>query len=286
MKQIPAELSAHIRERVTSIATCWKITRTDGVIYGFTDHDRDLQVSDGQTVTIYRAATGYTRSAVANKADLSVDNLDMAGFFDSAAITERDLRAGLWDNAEIKIFQVNWRRPGDGIIPLRKGTIGEVGISDGQYTAEMRGLTQPLQQTIGEVYAPTCTADLGDARCGVDLSAFTESATVTSVIDAQTLEVSGLSAASDYYNAGLATFTAGASQGVKMEVARWDAVSGRLTLFQPVLFEVAAGDTLDVYPGCDKRLATCRDRFNNVRRFRGFPSVPTPDSIVRIPDAG
>jgi hypothetical protein len=34
-------------------------------------------------------------------------------------------------------------------------------------------------------------------------------------------------------------------------------------------------------PGCDKRFATCRDRFTNVHAFGGEPHVPGTDALLR-----
>lgn len=39
----------------------------------------------------------------------------------------------------------------------------------------------------------------------------------------------------------------------------------------PVL---VVGQALDAYPGCDRLKATCRDKYNNLPNFSGFPEVP------------
>ena len=165
-KTISAALEAHLAEEVTTLATCWRVTRRDGLTHHFTDHDRDLVV-DGAT---YRAATGYTRSAVSSDTTLAVDNLEIDGLLDAEEITEADLRGGRFDYAAVEMFLVNWADPGQGKLILRKGWLGEVTVSrTGVFHAELRGLAQALQQRIGELYAPECRADLGDARCKVPL---------------------------------------------------------------------------------------------------------------------
>jgi hypothetical protein len=35
--------------------------------------------------------------------------------------------------------------------------------------------------------------------------------------------------------------------------------------------------------GCDRRLGTCRNRFDNVANFRGFPHIPGTDFVLRYP---
>jgi hypothetical protein len=164
MKAVATALAAHLAGPVTTLATCWRITRTDGVVFRFTDHDRDLVV-DGE---VYEASAGYSRTAIANDAGMGVDNLDVEGVFDSAAVTEEELRAGLFDRAEVRIFLVNWADPSMGVLRLRRGWFGEVVLTEqGVFRTELRGLTQALSQRIGELYSPECRADLGDHRCRV-----------------------------------------------------------------------------------------------------------------------
>ena len=164
MKSASTALAAHLAGEVTTLATCWRIARTDGQVFRFTDHDRDLLV-EGET---YRASTGYSRTAVASDADLAVDNLEVEGVFDSEELSEADLRAGRFDRAEVRIFLVNWADPGQGVLKLRRGWFGEVVLGEqGIFRTELRGLTQALAQRIGELYGPECRADLGDHRCRV-----------------------------------------------------------------------------------------------------------------------
>lgn len=167
MKQASPALAAHLAGPVTTLSTCWVITRRDGRVFRFTDHDQDLSF-EGET---YAARFGYARSALTSDAQLSVDNLDIDGIFDDAAISEAEMRAGLFDFAEVRIFLVNWADPSMGALRLRRGWLGEVTFSEqGSFRTELRGLTQALQQEIGEIYSAECRADLGDARCKVPIA--------------------------------------------------------------------------------------------------------------------
>ena len=164
MKTASPALATHLAGDVTTFATCWRITRTDGMVFRFTDHDQDLVV-DGE---VYAASAAYSRTAISNDAGMGVDNLDVEGVLEHDAITEEGLRAGLFDRAEVRIFLVNWADPSMGILRLRRGWFGEVVLTEqGVFRTELRGLTQALQQRIGELYSPECRADLGDHRCRV-----------------------------------------------------------------------------------------------------------------------
>jgi hypothetical protein len=167
MKSTSTALAAHLAGPVTTLATCWRISRIDGREFFFTDHDRDLAFEGN----VYKASSGYSRSAIAGDASLSVDNLDVEGVFDSAAITEEELRAGLFDQAEVRIFIVNWADPAMGALRMRRGWFGEVVLSEQDiFRTELRGMTQALQQRIGALYSPECRADLGDHRCKVPVA--------------------------------------------------------------------------------------------------------------------
>ena len=280
MKAISPGLASHLAGEVTTLATCWRIARRDGGVLGFTDHIRDLEI-DG---VVYRAASGYTRTAIRSTADLAVDNLDVESIFSDDGVTEPDLRAGQYDFAEIRMFLVNYQDLSQGILKLRRGWLGEVSIRDRMYVAELRGIMQKLQMTVGEVYAPDCAADLGDSKCGVDLTALEESGSVTSVTSDTTFNAS-LTQATGWFDGGELSWTSGANDGQTVSVRRWDADAGKLNLFLPSLYAVEVGDAFTISPGCDKTFATCKAKFDNAINFRGFPHVPGNDQILRYPDA-
>lgn len=166
-KTISSALDTHLSQEVTTLSTLWRITRSDAQKFFFTDHDVDIPF-EGNT---YEAAVGYNRTSVENRVGLAVDNLDVSGFLDSSALTENDLRAGLFDFAEVRVSVVNWNDLSQGALKLRRGRLGEVIFSDsGFFQTELRGLTQAYSQEIVELYDPECRADLGDARCRVPIT--------------------------------------------------------------------------------------------------------------------
>ncbi|MBX3495922.1 MAG: DUF2163 domain-containing protein [Parvibaculum sp.] len=280
MKTLPLGLAAHLASGATTLATCWKLTRADGATMGFTDHDRDIAFGG----TTYEAAGGFTASALEHSSGLAVDNLDVAGALSSARIEEGDLAAGLYDDAEVEIWRVNWQAPAERVL-LRKGNIGEVTRGRGSFTAELRGLAHRLNQPTGRIFQYGCDADLGDARCGIDLAngAFHGEGAVTSAEDDRVLVASGLGGfAAGWFERGKLVFTSGANEGAAMEVkAHALAPEGaRLELWRRMARPVEAGDTFTVTAGCDKQFAACRAKFANGINFRGFPHMPGNDFVV------
>jgi uncharacterized phage protein (TIGR02218 family) len=235
------------------------------------------------------AGSGLTGSEATQKLGLAVDGSEISGALSDEALNEGDLAAGRYDAAGVAIWLVDWSEP-DLRVLLAKGALGEVRREGTAFTAEVRGLSQRLAEDSGRLYTATCSADLGDARCTVDLtsSTYRGSGAVVALSATSTFSASGLDAFDDgWFSAGKLSFTAGANAGLAMEVKSHD--KGEVTtidLWQAMPEPIAPGDEFIVTAGCDKRFATCHDRFNNVVNFRGFPHIPGNDFVVRYPIAG
>jgi uncharacterized phage protein (TIGR02218 family) len=286
MKELPPDLAAHLATGVTTLCWCWRLTRRDETRQGFTDHDRDL-VFDGTT---FEAAAGFTASEIKDAVGLSVDNLEVTSALSSERLHEADLAAGLYDDARVEIFRVNWEAPAQRVL-MRAGSLGEVKRAAGGFTAEVRGLAHYLQQPKGRLFQYACDADLGDARCGIDLEApgFRGTGAVLTVASARRFTAAGLDAfASGWFTHGLLTFTSGAASGQAIEV-KLHAKAGAvvtLELWQPARLPLAAAQTFTVSAGCDKQLGTCRAKFANAASFRGFPHMPGNDFLAIVSRPG
>ncbi len=274
MRTITAGLESHLAGEVITLATCWKITRTDGVVMGFTDHDKDIIF---ESVT-YKAASGFNATGVQYKADFSVDNLDIEGMLTSDDIKEADILAGKYDYAEVHIFIVNFENLAHEDLFVKRGWLGEVRVKRSQFVAELRGLSQKLSQTIGRQFLPACDAILGDTRCGVNLASFTFTSSITSVTDRSRFKATGLAQADNYFTGGEIQFTSGLNNGLKMEIKEY--LSKEIALVLPMPNTISVGNTFSIKAGCDKTHETCKAKFSNLINFRGFPNIPGMDKIL------
>lgn len=286
MKQLPGGLAAHVASGSTTLCWCWRLTRRDGVRQGFTDHDRDIAFGD----TLFEAAAGMTASEIRDSVGLNVDNLEVTSAMTSERLAEADLAAGLYDNATVEIYRVNWASPEDRVL-MRSGNLGEVKRSGALFAAEVRGRAHTLQEPRGRLFQYACDADLGDARCKIDLddAAYRGTGALVSVSSPRSFKVSGLGAfASGWFTHGLLTFTSGAADGQAVEVKQHARVAGAVTieLWGRARLPLAPGQTFVVTAGCDKRVATCRAKFANVANFRGFPHMPGNDFLTVISRPG
>lgn len=285
MREIPSALQAKLDSGVTTLARCWIVTRRDGAVSGFTDHDGDL-VIDGVTC---RAGTGFSASEATSRFDLSIDGAEISGALAADSLTEADLAAGRFDAAQVDTWLVDWSDVTLRLL-LSRATLGEVKREGEAFSAELRGLADKLSQESGRLYTARCTADLGDARCKIALAAtgLNGAGTASRLLGVSAIAAAGLGDfAEGVFTAGCLTWTSGANTGLAVEIKEHRIVGSevQLTLWQAMSEVIATGDGFTITAGCDKRFETCRDRFANSINFRGFPHIPGNDFVISGADA-
>lgn len=269
-----------LRPALTTIALCWRMARSDGVVLGFTTHDRPLDI-DGLR---YEAAPGMTPSAIGLGDGLDVDTMEFTGALTADTISDDDLAAGRFDNASLAVFMADWATPGAGTLRLAGGSLGAVerriATGGGGFTATVRGPTAAFEAIAVETCSPDCRAELGDSRCRVDLAPLTTMCRIGAGSTRDRLTVAGL-ADPDRLTGGRVRALDGPNAGID---ARISAVDGNnLVLFEALPFPVPPGTRIALREGCDKRMATCIARFVNAANFRGEPHVPGGDVLTRFP---
>jgi uncharacterized phage protein (TIGR02218 family) len=282
MKTIAADLLAHLRGEVSTLAICWTIEKGNGEVIRSTDHDRDIEITTGRYAGVYRAVANFTASDVRSTSDMSVDNMEVDGALADAYeipdITVAEIEAGLLDNAPVEAFGVNYNAPDQGQLIERRGYLGiPARDSDGRYKIEVRGLAQKLQQNIGWTYSDRCNVvEFGDSRCGFNVAAVTRTAVVTAVYSRRRfdIEITAGDAAPNatYFDGAKLTFTSGDNNQFFREVKRVTTVGDTLTVttWEEFPDEPEVGDTLTLPPACNRLLSTCRDVHNNIINFRGY----------------
>lgn len=176
-RAISSQLLAHLGGDTRTLALLVLVTRKDGQIFGFTNHDQAISLS-GQ---VYGVSNSHSSSAVDMTSDLSTSNMELRALLDGTSVTQSDLEAGLWDNAAVVMSLCNYSDLTQGAVVVAAGSIGQVKLLNGQYAAELRSLSQMMQQQAGQIYSPTCRASLGDSRCTIALGPLTFTGSVQSV---------------------------------------------------------------------------------------------------------
>lgn len=286
MRAIPEALQAKLDGGATTLARCWRVTRRDGTVMGFTDHDEAIAYED----IVHEPGAGFGPSALESSTGLSADTHEVAGALSSARIDPADLARGLYDGAEVTMHLVDWEDPSLRVL-VSRGTIGEIRRGESLFEAEVTGLSDRLGQPFGNVYMGGCSCRPGDARCRVDLGqpAFRGLGTVLHVAGPQLVSAAGLSAyARDWFTGGRLVWISGANAGLEGHVKAHSAAGAEavIELWLSPPMAVQPGDTFEAHAGCDRSAGSCGAKFGNLLNFRGFPHMPGDDALTDYPAAG
>lgn len=249
-----------------------------------TDYPRDLTMSNAQ---VYQTDSGYSFTGMAAGTGTSSGVVDLSGVADIAGIDKDMLASGLFDGARLYLFKTSWDSPVEDEEQMAAAILGKTRLDDDRYTIEMMTLLDALNQTVGKTYSPSCDKKFGGqefAGCKVALGPLTVTGSLSGVTSQTIIVDSSLADPADYFAGGVITMTSGDNSGLDGREIKAFAAGGAITLYEPFYYAVAPGDTYSMTPGCRKRLEDCRDKWNNVVNFGGFPNVPTQSQYSKYGD--
>jgi len=288
------ELLAQIAARAETLTALLRVTPLDGPELLITVHDVDIAFG-GDT---YLARLGVEATEIAASNDFAVDNLEIRGALDEELITKGDVLGGRFDDAEVLISLIDFEHLDYGKMDVIGGTVGNAETEDDLgWVLEVRGLSQKLQQTVGEVTAPLCRNSFGDERCRIDLEAGTHptlgipykylDVEVTEVVNRTTFkfEISSHVVPTTYFNGGKFTWMTGGNEFRRSEVKSHTKSGSTHTveLQDAPRQAIQEGDTFKIYKGCLKRLGDCKDVLNVFNRS-AEDYLPGTEEMIRRPN--
>lgn len=262
-------------------ALCLRIVCRNGTTIRLTRYPTNLIMSNSQ---VYLTESGHDFSAVVSETSFAAAAVDLEGFVGLSNITRDQISSGVFDAAECYLFACDFLNPVEDYEPITKSILGKTLLEDDRYKIEEMGLIDLLHQSIGETYTPSCRKEFGGTNhggCKVNVSSLTVSGSITSISNNRVFTDSSRAEAADYFGWGTIQFTSGANTGLRAIKVR-DFAAGQFTLVEEPYYPLEVGVTYTAVPGCRKRLEDCRDKFNNVVRFGGFPWVPTSNTYRDI----
>lgn len=262
-------------EPLETVATFWRVLRRDGVAFGFTAHDRDLWF-DG---LLHRAAPGMTPSALRRSGDFEPDSAEVRGVLTHQALSPRDLSAGRFEGAQVRMGLVDWQTLEREL--LYAGTIGEIAEEDGRFTAALVSRKAELLRDPVPRTGPSCRAEFCGPGCALSAAAYTHEAVVTAISPDMTAVSLATAVPPEDLVGGRLRWLDGPQAGLAMDVLATG--GGGLVLDAPLDPAIAPGLRAVVREGCDRTLDTCATRFGNAINFQGEPFLPGNDMIVRYP---
>lgn len=295
MKPVSPELVALLATRQFLGADIYTITLADGTVLRYCGGDQDLTVNGllftagGQTGPYFDRKEN--KATCHQKLGLQADTLTVDVIPGTAQVLGAPfltaVQAGTFDGAEVlleKVFMPTWGDTRRGTVRWFLGRIAEIDGGRSVLTMVVNSHLELLnQQMPRNLVQVGCVNNLGDGTCGVNLASYMTTGSILSGSTQMGLNASitargGVSDAS-VYNQGTIGFTSGALNGLSATVRA--AVFGSpstIGMLGPLPSAPAAGDTFNLYFGCNKSLTDGNGcpKFGNTARFRGFPFVPQP----------
>ncbi len=275
------------------LADLYTITLIDGTVKRYCSGDKNIIVG-GDTFDCGGFTGPYFKrqgrnSTIKWECGLKVSTLEFDVIPKDATINGIPFQAavaqGVFDYADCLLQRALMPTYGDvsaGVIDYFNGLMGEGGsgrssgirFSINSYT-DLLNINLPRN-----LIQPSCVNTLFDSACTLIKSSFGVAGTVGASSTVSSINAT-LSQASGYFDLGSLQITSGLNSGVWRAVKSYVHGSpSSLAIMPPLVNLPAPGDTFTVYPGCDKAISTCISKYDNLANFRGFISVPTPETAV------
>lgn len=268
------------------IADLYTFKLTNGTILRYTSADFDILIC-GNLYSHKNA--GISRSEMTWETGLSVDDVTIEfnpsekDLLNTVPLVEA-FRNGSFDGAEAKIdiafYTEGWE--GEPLI-LEKLFVGKVDVDEvgGSYVkTSVKSFTEMLNSNFPtHVYQASCCYALYSAGCGVDRKKFAMSGYVLQNSTKKQI-FCNFSKPVGYFTNGVVTFLTGQNVNIKRSVKVHD--KGFLVLSTPLQYAPAIGDKFEVVCGCNKTIATCRDKFSNLGNYSGTPFVPKSNTTAKF----
>jgi uncharacterized phage protein (TIGR02218 family) len=283
MKTLDADMQTHLEQPTTTLTWCIRVERLDGVVLAATAFDQPLTFG-GDTYEPF----GFLRRDIDGSSDLDVNSTEVTGILSSDALTEDDVRIGRWDFAAYSLVRVNWADLTIDPEILSTGNLGVVRTGRLRFVAELLGLVQAAQNSIGVLNSAQCIHNFGKSEggfgrgngCTFDLATVTDSGTVESVdSDLYGIHDSARTEADTYYSNGVFRIMDGDYAGMEFEIRAY--IVGFWILFT-ALPEDITGAAYEIVRGCDKSLRQCVDDFDNIADRLASDYTQGADAAIQV----
>lgn len=285
MRQASPQLISLLDADQFIMADLYTITTIQGIEYRYTSYDVNLTVqgkvfrADGPIIS--REGTSLSLGIEVDNLSITIETNESTKFGDISVA--QAFHNGILDGARFKLERVfmDMHTPTDtsaGTLVLFEGRIVEPELDRYEINASVVSDVDNLKlQMPRNLYTPGCLNTLFDSACSLLSADFAVNTTIVANSTPNRI-LCNLSHPQGWFTQGVVEFLEGVNIGIKRTVRLHEA--GALLLTLPLLEMPEIGEAIRVYPGCDKRLDTCTNRFNNRARFRGAPFVPVPETSV------
>ncbi len=279
MKNINKNLLESFQLDNPTIAKCLQITLTNGNILAFTEYFKDLLIDD----IVFKSSNGFQGNKIQQYSDITASEEEVIAFIDKNNIKKEDVFSGLFNDAKVQIFYVDYNHIEYGKIPITNGIISRINFKDDKIFFNISGILSLLEKTIGETYSSFCRAGFCDKKCSLNIDDYKFSGEILEIISNTEFICTGeniLNKEINYFKYGLITFKSGKNKERKIEVKQSN--GSNIILNTKLFFSPEVGDRFEITAGCNKKFSTCIEKFNNAINFRGEPNLPRTTKIYKF----
>lgn len=160
------------------------------------------------------------------------------------------------------------------------GAVGQAQFENRIYMCLVAGTTDS-SEPVFDISEGGQTVDGGVTW--VSQTAWTRHSTVVTVTDRGQFTITPPGGVPDgYYSGGVIYFENGPNAGRSIEIRNWVQSTGQVTLYLPLYYLPGVGNRVRIWPGCDKTLAMCEDKFKNAVNMRAEPHLPGMDEYMQF----
>lgn len=279
MKDINNNLLDSLKQENPTITKCLKITLNNEKILAFTEFSEDLTINN----IVFKSSSGFKENKNQQYSDITTSEEEILLFVDDDNIKKEDVLTGLFDNAKVEVFYMDYKNLEYGKISIINGFISKINFVDDKIYFNISGILSLLEKTIGETYSPLCRAGFCDKRCSLNLENYTFFGEISEIISATEFISNSkdiINKETNYFKYGLITFKTGKNKDKKIEVKQSN--TSNIVINTKLFYNPEIGDTFEIVAGCDKKFSTCIERFNNAINFRGEPNLPRTTKVYKF----
>ena len=292
MKNVTSDTLDVLATRNFFKADLYTFTLSTGDVLRYTSTDIDITFG-GNTwscggrngALIERGSdTGGNRALCTWKIGLEVGTLQFDVIPRSALVLDVPFlsacRKGFFDGADFQLQRFVSAGAKSGTIPMFDGRVAEIDAGRSYATFNIVDYRELLDQNVPrELYQASCLHSFCDSGCTLNRASFTVAGTVASGSTAGLINTS-LAAATGAYDLGSITFTSGTNIGLSRSVKTYTHASpSTVAVTSPFPDDPAPGDTFTIFKGCDRTMTQC-SAYGNLSNFKGFPYIPSADTVT------
>lgn len=263
------------------------VRRRPAELYYITNGIDTMRITSGDITVTYNS-NDYTpalimRGPIKWNSDLSISKTVIKLKYDLDMIDDY-INQYVVDTVWVEIYKIHRDMSPLEAYTIFVGKVEAVAFSGNIAEMQIAGLTSYLNNVIPKFrYQSVCNHALYSPECGLDPDNWDYSGVVSDISsDGLWVESTAIKTAMDTAGVSTDNYCQGGYISYGGYVRYITRQSGAEFYLRYKIPTLSLGEIVTVYAGCDNRNVTCRDKFNNIDNFLGFPFIPWDNPVTTV----